>query len=148
MSRSSIHRDAYSADELTHDALGGSDRVREVDGAVAPSHPPPVGRWLPPRYAHFVAGGGWQRPSLRGRWRIHPNTHFAIVQGWHTPYNPVDIVLIFECRPGSGEYGGKELLDPRHSGGCNALFPDLHIEGVCLHVIDGLRWTKDEPPRK
>jgi prepilin-type processing-associated H-X9-DG protein len=59
--------------------------------------------------------------------------------------NPVDLVLIFECKPSSPQSGGKELLDPRHSGGCNVLFPDLHIEVVCFHVIDGLRWTTDGP---
>jgi len=62
--------------------------------------------------------------------------------------NPVDLVLFFECKPGCPQSGGKELLDARHSGGCWVIYPDLHIEFDCIHVIDQLRWTADDRPHE
>lgn len=59
--------------------------------------------------------------------------------------SPLDMVLLFESKPGWNQSGGPELLTTEnHAGeGCNIAFCDGHVAFIKADDINKLRWTAD-----
>jgi hypothetical protein len=56
---------------------------------------------------------------------------------------PLDMVLLFETRPGWNQSGGPEILstDNHRGEGCNILFNDMHVAFVKAEDLNNLKWT-------
>ncbi len=56
------------------------------------------------------------------------------------PNLPIDVVLLFETKPGWNQYGGPELLTDNHKGGSNILFNNGSVRFIAAKDFNSLKW--------
>ena len=74
--------------------------------------------------------------------------HYAINPNCE-PNSPPDRVLLFETKEGWNQFGGPEILFPRHFKNilCNVLFNDGKVGSIRPNELDKLRWGEKQNTR-